>query len=133
MIAEAIASLKEHSGSSVPAIKKAVAAKHAKDLPANWEKVLSMSLKRLTASGKLLKVKASYKLGEALKKEPKKKAAAPKKKAAAGVKKAAAKPKKPKAAAGPKKPKSAAPKKPAGVKKPKSAAPKKKVATAPKK
>ena len=116
MIAEAISTLKERSGSSVPAIRKAVGSKYAKDLPANWEKMLSTFLKRLTASGKLTKVKASYKLGEEMKKKP----AAPKKKAAATTKKAAA----PKKAA-------AAPKKPSGVKKPK-AAPKKKAA-APKK
>ena len=47
------------------------------------KKILSTQLKNLVASGKLVKVKASYKLGEALKKAPKKpkKAKKPKKKA----------------------------------------------------
>jgi hypothetical protein len=38
--------------------------------PAGWEKVLFTQLKKLSADGKLVKVKASYKLGEALKKGP---------------------------------------------------------------
>ena len=50
MITEAIVSLKERGGSSVAAIKKAVGAKHGKDLPANWDKILSMTLKRMVSS-----------------------------------------------------------------------------------
>tara|TARA_B100000768_G_C11283001_1_gene379830 strand:+ start:2264 stop:2752 length:489 start_codon:yes stop_codon:yes gene_type:complete len=115
MVKAAILALKDRNGSSVPAIAKYLAANYK--LPDNFKKILSTQLKNLVKSGKLLKVKASYKLGEALKKAPKK----PKKKAAPKKKKAAKKPKKkaakkPKKAA--KKPKKAA-KKPA--KKPKKA------------
>ena len=56
----------QRSGSSLPAIKKYIGAHHK--LPAGWEKTLSYQLKRLAASGKLVKVKASFKLSEALKK-----------------------------------------------------------------
>ena len=107
MVKAAILALKDRNGSSVPAIAKYLAANYK--LPDNFKKILSTQLKNLVKSGKLLKVKASYKLGEALKKAPKK----PKKKAAPKKKKAAKKPKK-----AAKKPKKAA-KKPA--KKPKKA------------
>ena len=107
MVKAAILALKDRNGSSVPAIAKYLAANYK--LPDNFKKILSTQLKNLVKSGKLLKVKASYKLGEALKKAPKK----PKKKAAPKKKKAAKKPKK--AAKNPKK----AAKKPA--KKPKKA------------
>ena len=107
MVKAAILALKDRNGSSVPAIAKYLAANYK--LPDNFKKILSTQLKNLVNSGKLLKVKASYKLGEALKKAPKK----PKKKAAPKKKKAAKKPKK-----AAKKPKKAA-KKPA--KKPKKA------------
>lgn len=45
-------------------------------LPANWKAVLRVQLKNLVASGKLVKPpgKNAYKLGESLKKAPKKKA-----------------------------------------------------------
>jgi len=107
MIKAAISSLKERTGSSVQAITKYVEANYK--LPDNFKKVLSNQLKKLAAEGKLVKVKASYKLGDALKKAPKKpkakKAKAAKKPAAKKPKKAAKKPaaKKPKA----KKPKAA--------------------------
>ena len=41
---------------------------HGKTLPSGWEKMLSYQLKRLAAAGELVKVKASFKLGAALKK-----------------------------------------------------------------
>ena len=88
MVKAAILALKDRNGSSVPAIAKYLAANYK--LPDNFKKILSTQLKNLVKSGKLLKVKASYKLGEALKKAPKK----PKKKAAPKKKKAAKKPKK---------------------------------------
>merc|ERR1712216_608689 len=94
MIKAAISSLKERTGSSVQAITKYVEANYK--LPDNPKKVLSNQLKKLAAEGKLVKVKASYKLGDALKK-----AQAAKKPAAKKPKKAAKKPaaKKPKKAA----------------------------------
>ena len=88
MVKAAILALKDRNGSSVPAIAKYLAANYK--LPDNFKKILSTQLKNLVKSGKLLKVKASYKLGEALKKAPKK----PKKKAAPKKKKATKKPKK---------------------------------------
>jgi len=72
MVADAISSLKDRTGSSLPAIVKFVDTKYSKDLPENWKKLLSVQLKRLVESGKLTKVKASYKLGEALKTPAKK-------------------------------------------------------------
>jgi histone H1/5 len=55
IIKEAILSLKERSGSSPAAIKKYIGQKYP-TLPAGWEKVTALQLKRLTAAGKLLKV-----------------------------------------------------------------------------
>lgn len=55
MIKEAITTLKERNGSSVPAIKKVVSSKHT--LPAGWEKVLNLQLKKLSDSKKLVKVR----------------------------------------------------------------------------
>eukprot|EP00873_Tetraselmis_striata_P003595 jgi/Tetstr1/423859/TSEL_014483.t1 len=71
MIAEAIKALKDRTGSSTPAIAKYIEGAYGKDLPANWKKVLAVQLKRLAESGKLVKIKASFKLGEALKNPPK--------------------------------------------------------------
>ncbi|EEH59373.1 histone H1 linker protein [Micromonas pusilla CCMP1545] len=113
MVKAAILALKDKKGSSVPAIAKYLAANFK--LPANFKKILSTQLKNLVKAGKLLKIKASYKLGDALKKAPKK----PKKKAAKKPKKKAAKKPKKKAAKKPKKAKKAAAKK--AVKKPKKA------------
>ena len=81
MVKAAIVALKDRNGSSVPAIAKYIGSSFK--LPGNYKKILSTQLKNLVASGKLVKVKASYKLGEALKKVPKKpkKAKKPKKKA----------------------------------------------------
>ncbi|XBJ03596.1 hypothetical protein VPH35_022711 [Triticum aestivum] len=103
MIKEAIAALKDRTGSSSVAIAKFIEEKHGKALPANFKKMLSVQLRSSAAKGKLVKVKASYKLSDAAKKDspkPKAKPAAPK--AAAKPAKDAAKPKK-KASAKPKK------------------------------
>uniref|UniRef100_A0A8R7PHM9 H15 domain-containing protein n=1 Tax=Triticum urartu TaxID=4572 RepID=A0A8R7PHM9_TRIUA len=104
MIKEAIAALKDRTGSSSVAIAKYIEEKHGKSLPANFKKMLSVQLRASASKGKLVKVKASYKLSDAAKKDapkpkPKAKPAAPK--AAAKPAKDAAKPKK-KAAAKPK-------------------------------
>ncbi|KAD5507834.1 hypothetical protein R6Q59_031386 [Mikania micrantha] len=61
MIKEAIVSLKERTGSSQYAIAKFIEEKQ-KNLPTNFKKVLSIQLKKSLAAGKLVKVKASYKL-----------------------------------------------------------------------
>merc|ERR1711967_51403 len=110
MVQEAIKDLKDRTGSSTVAIAKWVESKYT--LPDTFKKSLSTALKKMTEDGKLVKVKASYKLGAALKAAPKKKVV--KKKPATATKKKPVK----------KKPKKV-------VKKPKKAAPKKKT-TAPK-
>ncbi|PPD69446.1 hypothetical protein GOBAR_DD33678 [Gossypium barbadense] len=83
MISDAIVSLKERTGSSQYAIAKFIEEKY-KQLPANFRKVLLVQTKKFVASGKLVKVKASFKLPSA--------SAAAKKPAAAKAK-VAAKPK----------------------------------------
>lgn len=70
MIKEAIVSLKDRTGSSQQALRKFIGAKYA--LPAGWEKKLRLYLKKMTVDGSLVQVKSSWKLGEALKKAPKK-------------------------------------------------------------
>ncbi|KAK9055740.1 hypothetical protein SSX86_026825 [Deinandra increscens subsp. villosa] len=127
MIKDAIVTLKERNGSSPQAIAKFIEGKY-KSLPANYKKLLSTQLKKNVVAGKLVKVKASFKLA------PKTPAAsAPAKKPAAKVK-APAKKKtvaaaKPKAKAPAAKAKTAAPKaKPAA----KPAAPKAKAVAKPK-
>lgn len=67
--AAAIKSLKERSGSSSKAIAKYIGATYK--VPTGFEKTLGQQLKRLAAAGKLVKVKASFKLSDELKKEPK--------------------------------------------------------------
>ncbi|KAG0455041.1 hypothetical protein HPP92_024333 [Vanilla planifolia] len=62
MIGEAINSLKERTGSSQYAITKFIEDKHKKNLPTNFKKLLLVQLRKHTASGKLTKVKNSYKL-----------------------------------------------------------------------
>ena len=127
MIKEAISALKERTGSSSHAIAKYMEDKHGASLPANFKKMLSIQLRGFAAKGKLVKVKASYKLSEAAKKaspKPKAKPAAAKT-AAPKPAKDAAKPKKKTAAAA--KPKKAA----AGTKR--KAPEKKKVVAKPKK
>nr|XP_011470535.1 PREDICTED: histone H1.1-like [Fragaria vesca subsp. vesca] len=61
MITEAIVALNERIGSSQYAITKFMEEKH-KQLPQSFRKLLLLNLKKLVASGKLLKVKASFKL-----------------------------------------------------------------------
>ena len=56
MVADAIASLKDRTGSSTPAIAKFIEGKY-KGLPDNWKKLLAVQLKRLAESGKLVKVR----------------------------------------------------------------------------
>ncbi|XP_077242785.1 histone H1-like [Tasmannia lanceolata] len=62
MITEAIASLKDRTGSSQPAIAKFMEEKYKKKLPPNFKKMLSVQLKRFLKSEKLVKVKNSYKI-----------------------------------------------------------------------
>ncbi|KAG5514540.1 hypothetical protein RHGRI_035818 [Rhododendron griersonianum] len=61
MVTDAIATLKEKSGSSQYAITKFIEEKQ-KQLPPNFKKLLLFHLKKLVASGKIVKVKASFKL-----------------------------------------------------------------------
>ena len=56
MIADAIASLKDRTGSSTPAIAKFIEGNY-KGLPDNWKKLLAIQLKRLAEGGKLVKVR----------------------------------------------------------------------------
>ncbi|KAL0921536.1 hypothetical protein M5K25_008619 [Dendrobium thyrsiflorum] len=96
MIGEAITSLKERTGSSQYAIAKFIEVKHKAHLPSNFSKVLLVQLRKFAASGKLTKVKNSYKLPATTKKPAvtaptkAKKVASPKPKTKAG---AATKPK----------------------------------------
>lgn len=70
--------LNEKTGSSPHAIAKFMEDKHKGVLPANFKKVLFVQLKNFTSKGKLLKVKASFKLSEIGKKDEKKKKVAKK-------------------------------------------------------
>ncbi|XP_010528807.1 PREDICTED: histone H1.1-like [Tarenaya hassleriana] len=81
MITDAILALKERSGSSQYAITKYIEENH-KQLPGNFRKLLLIQLKRLVASGKLVKVKNSFKLSPASAIVAKPKAKAPVKKSA---------------------------------------------------
>lgn len=67
MIKEAISALKEKGGSSPYAIAKYMEDKHKAVLPANFRKILGLQLKNSATKGKLIKVKASYKLAEPVK------------------------------------------------------------------
>ncbi|KAF4371849.1 hypothetical protein F8388_009269 [Cannabis sativa] len=71
MIKEAVLALNEKSGSSPYAIAKYMEEKHKSVLPANFKKMLGLQLKNSISKGKLIKIKASYKLSEAGKKEKK--------------------------------------------------------------
>ncbi|CAN0861574.1 Histone H1 [Linum grandiflorum] len=62
MIKEALVALDEKSGSSPYAIAKKMEEKHKAVLPANFRKILALQLKNSEAKGKLIKIKASYKL-----------------------------------------------------------------------
>ena len=143
MVVAAVKALKERNGSSLPAIKKYIAANYKVDV-AKLAPFIKKALKSLTEKGKLTQTKGkgasgSFKLSAAAKAEKPKKATKPKAKKAKSPKKAAAK--KPAAKKSPKKKagkKSAAAKKPAAkkpaAKKPaakkaaKKASPKKKAA-----
>ena len=67
MIKEAISALKERAGSSPYAIAKYMEDKHKAVLPANFRKILGLQLKNSATKGKLIKVKASYKLSDSTK------------------------------------------------------------------
>jgi histone H1/5 len=69
MIKDAIVSLKERTGSSQYAIAKFIEEKH-KQLPSNFKKLLLQNLKKNVASGKLVKVKGSFKLSSKTKSSP---------------------------------------------------------------
>eukprot|EP00253_Pinus_taeda_P003029 PITA_03029 len=99
MITEAITSLKERTGSSQYAIAAYIDNKYQSQLPPNFKKLLTVQLRNLAKSGKLTKVKNSFKLSEELKKRLKPKAARPVKAKSMANKPAA----KSKAAPGPKK------------------------------
>ena len=131
MVLAAVKALKERNGSSLPAIKKYIAANYKVDV-AKLAPFIKKALKSLTEKGQLTQTKGkgasgSFKLAAAAKAEKKPKAKKPKtpKKKASPKKKAAAK--KPagekKAKTTPKK--KAAAKKPAGEKKAAAAKPKK--------
>ncbi|CAI0392897.1 unnamed protein product [Linum tenue] len=64
MIKDALLALNEKSGSSPYAIAKFMEEKHKAVLPANFRKTLAMQLKNSAAKGKLVKIRASYKLSE---------------------------------------------------------------------
>ncbi|KAF3658109.1 Histone H1 [Capsicum baccatum] len=68
MIKEALLALNEKGGSSPHAVAKYMEDKHKDELPANFRKMLGLQLKNSAAKGKLIKIKASYKLSEAGKK-----------------------------------------------------------------
>lgn len=69
MIKEALLALNEKSGSSPYAIAKYMEEKHKAVLPANFKKILGLQLKNSASRGKLIKIKASYKLSESGKKD----------------------------------------------------------------
>uniref|UniRef100_A0A7N0RA04 H15 domain-containing protein n=1 Tax=Kalanchoe fedtschenkoi TaxID=63787 RepID=A0A7N0RA04_KALFE len=62
MITEALTTLKERTGSSVPAMAKFLEQKYGGSLPVNFRKTLTLQLKRLVKSERLVKVKNSFKL-----------------------------------------------------------------------
>lgn len=62
MIKEALVALNEKGGSSPYAIAKYMEEKHKSVLPANFRKILALQLKNQASRGKLVKIKASYKL-----------------------------------------------------------------------
>lgn len=69
LVVEAIAGLHERDGSSVSAIRKFVEQKYGDKLKGSWEKLLSNATKKAVESGALVKQKASYKLGDDLKRK----------------------------------------------------------------
>eukprot|EP00897_Mesotaenium_endlicherianum_P006668 jgi/Mesen1/6029/ME000308S05222 len=131
MVSEAIAALKEKTGSSMQAIVKFIEEKYKGKLSPNYKKLAFAQAKKLVTEGKLVKVKASFKLSDELKKEAK--AAKPKVAKPVGPAKTspAAKPKKATSVAKPKKAASAA--KPKVASKPKNVVTPKKTAVTAKK
>ncbi|GMP72332.1 hypothetical protein CsSME_00030414 [Camellia sinensis var. sinensis] len=85
MVTEAIVTWKEKNGSSQDAITKFAEEKH-KNHPANFKKLLLFHLKKLVVSGKLVKVKGSFKLPATRPSVPKPVASAPVKKKPAPAK-----------------------------------------------
>lgn len=67
MIKEALIALKEKNGSSPYAIGKKIEEKHKSLLPESFRKILSLQLKNSVAKGKLVKIRASYKLSDTTK------------------------------------------------------------------
>ncbi|KAL9253604.1 Histone H1-like protein, partial [Drosera capensis] len=65
MIKEALTTLNEKTGSSAYAIAKYVEENHKSELSSNFKKILGLQLKNSALRGKLIKIKASYKLSEA--------------------------------------------------------------------
>ena len=61
--------MNERSGSSPYAIAKYMEEKHKDVLPLNCKKILGLQLKNSAVRGKLIKIKASYKLSEMAKEE----------------------------------------------------------------
>lgn len=70
MTAEAVKALKERSGSSLPALTKYITTTYSIDVNKH---ALNKALRDSVSDGKLIKVKASYKLPAAAKEAPKKK------------------------------------------------------------
>ncbi|EFJ36127.1 hypothetical protein SELMODRAFT_438299 [Selaginella moellendorffii] len=62
MVMEAISFLKERTGSSQHAIAKYLVEKYSSGLPTSFKRMLSIQLKSLSNSGKITKVKNSFKL-----------------------------------------------------------------------
>merc|ERR1712039_3746 len=92
MVKASVTALKERNGSSLPAIKKYIAANYKVDI-VKLNRFVNKALKNMAEKGELTKVKGSYKLSKAKEeKKPKAKKPAAKKPAA---KKSAAKPKSP--------------------------------------
>merc|ERR1712110_628210 len=96
MVVAAIKALKDRKGSSLPAIKKYIAANYKVDVVKN-KSFISKALKKGVEKGTIVKNKASFKLGK-VEKKPKKAKKPKKKKAKAAKKPAAKKVMKPKAA-----------------------------------
>ncbi|KAG7584227.1 Linker histone H1/H5 domain H15 [Arabidopsis suecica] len=67
MIKEALMALKEKNGSSPYAIAKKIEEKHKSLLPESFRKILSLQLKNSVTKGKLVKIRASYKLSDTTK------------------------------------------------------------------
>lgn len=72
MIKEAILALHERTGSSPQAIARYIEERYKGVLPGNFRKFLAIQLRNFAAKGKLVKIKASFKLSESGKKVEKK-------------------------------------------------------------